>query len=58
VHALRHYSATELIAAADADVRTVAATTGTAAVEHTKGARPNGRAPFRGNEPVLTPMYA
>jgi hypothetical protein len=25
---------------------------------HKKGARPNGRGPSRGNEPVLIPMYA
>jgi hypothetical protein len=57
LHALHHYSATELIVA-NIDIRAVAGTSGTVAVERTKGARPIGRAPSRGNEPVLTPMYA
>jgi hypothetical protein len=57
VHALRHYSATELIAA-DVDVRTVAGHLRHGGGGAHKGDPAQWPGPSRGNEPVLTPMYA
>jgi hypothetical protein len=57
LHARHNYSATELIAA-NVDVRTVAGHLGHGGGGAHKGGPAEWPGPSRGNEPVLTPMYA